>query len=594
MGTGLFPAERPQTKPFACGEFSTYVKSPLYQAELPTHEREGYEVYAALKAPYLHKESRLILAMTVAALVAFAAYLPVLEYPFTGTDTFTLIETSRITSVEDLAALPAKPLMWGSEFPTHGMFYRPIAALSYGLDHRIWGLDPFGYHLTDVILHTLVVMLVAVLVGMLTNDDYLTAGTAAVLFAVHPILVENVPAPDHRHDVMAAMLSILSLLLFVKGFSQKRWERTCIAVSLFLYVAALGSKAIVIFFPALIFIYCFLFGPVNRLVSRFLRAGWSTFPFVAATIAYLVWRISVLGSLGGYRNHIPTGDLWTEAFAIVILYFQDLLYPQDYPGIFNFLSLSVFIPVLVVCGICALGVWLRLNGAGSPRMYDSDDWRLTAFFSFWIILPLLVCLATMTFSHRSMYIPAIPLCALLSCVFVTSLRRLKERSIETEEKVNRNTPKPPFLRSVVQSVILAGSTVMIGSLLLASPLVREYREWRDSAEMSSLLFQRLSEVLPSLPPHVTIHLHRVPSAISGYEDRLPRARGVGYLNDYSIASWFRLFHPDQKVKVVVHDRFSPESLPRALDLRIEGSDMSNPQVIVEFPGTPGRQVSPAD
>ncbi len=545
-----------------------------------------------MKVTNISGKIRSIAAALSAAIAAFVAYLPVLSYPFTGTDTFTLIETGRINSAGDLATLLTKPLMWHSRFMTQGMFYRPVAALSYTLDERIWGLNSFGYHLTDVLLHALVAVLVVVLLAVLTDRDYIVAGTAGVLFALHPILVESVPAPDHRHDVMAAALLIASLLFFLKGVFRDKPRRTLLTLSVLFYVIALGAKEIVIFLPILVFVYSLLFVSTGSLVGSSLGAVRAAVPFLAATAVYLLWRVSTLGSLGGYNDPASIGEYWSNLSAIVVLYFQDLLYPQDYMGIYDFISRSTFVLGLTVCGILALWGWVHLQRADSSQKNGCEDPRLAIFFSVWMLLPLLICLATMTFSHRSMYISAIPLSALLSCIFVSGSRHLTSSVTTSEKERDSVTGQSPYLQRFGRPAIFVVSAALIGSLLAASPLVRDYDEWRDSAEMSSLLFQRLSEVLPSLPDPVTVHLHRVPSAITGYEDRLPRVRGVGYLNDYSIASWFSLFHPNRSVRVVVHDRFGPERLPHKLLLRVERPDPGNPKITVEYPDTRGRTVEP--
>jgi hypothetical protein len=551
-----------------------------------------FQELASLKVTNISGRIGSVTAMAGAAVAAFVAYLPALRYPFTGTDTFTLIETSRINSAGDLATLLTKPLMWHSRFMTQGMFYRPVAALSYTLDERIWGLNPFGYHLTDVLLHALVAVLVVMLVAVLTDYDRLSAGTAGVLFAVHPILVESVPAPDHRHDVMAAALLIASLLFFLKSVSQDKWRKTRLTLSVIFYVIALGAKEIVIFFPVLVSVYSLLFLSAGSFVRRSLKAVSASLPFFVTTAAYLLWRMTILGSLGGYRDHVPTGEYWSNLSAIVVLYLQDLLYPQDYVGIYDFISRSTFVVGLTVCGTLALWGWVHLQRTASSPKNGCEDPRLAVFLSVWMLLPLMICLATMTFSHRSMYIPAIPLSALLSCIFMSGLRHLTNHLTRSEVGRNPVTGQFPLFQRFGCPTIFAATVALIGSLLAASPMVRNYDEWRDCAEMSSLLFQRLSQVLPSLPDPVTVHLHGVPSAITGYEDRLPRVRGVGYLNDYSIASWFDLFHPDRRISVVVHDRFSPERLPHKLRLRVDGADPGNPQITVEYPDMRGRKVMP--
>ena len=88
------------------------------------------------------------------ALIAFLTYRDILGYFFTATDTLTLIDTSQIRSFRDIVRIFTEPLMNGTIFIVDGgKFYRPISVLSYSLEYSIWQLDPFGYHLSYLILH---------------------------------------------------------------------------------------------------------------------------------------------------------------------------------------------------------------------------------------------------------------------------------------------------------------------------------------------------------------------------------------------------------------------------------------------------------
>ena len=86
--------------------------------------------------------------------VVLGAHYEVLTYWFTGSDTLTLIEKSRMRSVEEAITVLTSPLMYGTNFSIIvALFYRPVANLSYALDSWLWGLDLFGYHLTGLLLH---------------------------------------------------------------------------------------------------------------------------------------------------------------------------------------------------------------------------------------------------------------------------------------------------------------------------------------------------------------------------------------------------------------------------------------------------------
>ncbi|MBN1872332.1 MAG: hypothetical protein JW800_07145, partial [Candidatus Omnitrophica bacterium] len=65
-------------------------------------------------------------------------------------------------------------------------FYRPLQVLSYIPDYSIWGLNPIGYHFTNVMLHILVALSVYWLVAVMFRDNILSLITS-LLFVVHPL-----------------------------------------------------------------------------------------------------------------------------------------------------------------------------------------------------------------------------------------------------------------------------------------------------------------------------------------------------------------------------------------------------------------------
>ena len=90
-------------------------------------------------------------------------------------------------------------------------FYRPLTFLSHALDWQIWGLDPRGYHLTNVLLHLVNTCLVWVIARRLMPA--LGATVAASLFAVHTSNHEAVFWISGRFDVMAASCTLAAFWL---------------------------------------------------------------------------------------------------------------------------------------------------------------------------------------------------------------------------------------------------------------------------------------------------------------------------------------------------------------------------------------------
>jgi Flp pilus assembly protein TadD len=90
---------------------------------------------------------------------------------------------------------------------------RPLVILSYRLDRAVWGLNPFGYHLTNLLLHLIVVTLVFALARRVQPEQgSFLAFAAAPLYGLHPILTETVQCPAFREDILLTLFVLLFLL----------------------------------------------------------------------------------------------------------------------------------------------------------------------------------------------------------------------------------------------------------------------------------------------------------------------------------------------------------------------------------------------
>src|SRR6266852_6324738 len=123
------------------------------------------------------------LACGAAALVAGLVYVNALRNPFVYDDYHTVVENRSIEHVSDLRAIVLHDVT------------RPLVNISYAIDRALRGATPIGFHVTNVLLHMLNVMLLFTLSRRLTDDrdrGVLVAFAAAVLFATHPMMTEAV------------------------------------------------------------------------------------------------------------------------------------------------------------------------------------------------------------------------------------------------------------------------------------------------------------------------------------------------------------------------------------------------------------------
>src|SRR3989338_5732049 len=82
-------------------------------------------------------------------------------------------------------------------------YYRPLFLLSFMGDYHLWGLNPFFFHLHNVLLHFLCTVLVFYFARHFLKDDFF-AFSSAVFFSLHPIHTEAVSAVFNRMDVLVS------------------------------------------------------------------------------------------------------------------------------------------------------------------------------------------------------------------------------------------------------------------------------------------------------------------------------------------------------------------------------------------------------
>jgi len=153
--------------------------------------------------------------------------------------------------------------------------YIPLTWMSFSLDHTLWGMNPAGYHLTNVLLHAANAVLFYFLAERLFRlspgrPPAETAGAvaaaslaAALFFSLHPLRVESVAWVTGRKDLLAGFFILLSSLLYLRHASRGTAGRYIACLGLFLF--ALLSKGVSLVLP---FVWLALdFFPLRRLTD---------------------------------------------------------------------------------------------------------------------------------------------------------------------------------------------------------------------------------------------------------------------------------------------------------------------------------------
>ena len=196
-------------------------------------------------------------ALAILCLATLAAFWPVLHNGFVNWDDGANIQDN--LSYRGLGWTQLK-WMWTTFHMGH---YQPLSWISLGLDYLAWGMDPFGYHLTNVLLHMInAVLFYFVALRLLRagmSGPSATEGTrpghgalfAALIFALHPLRVESVAWATERRDVLSGAFYLAAILFYLKAGAPAglKARLRCLRAALLCCLLSLLSKAIGVTLP---------------------------------------------------------------------------------------------------------------------------------------------------------------------------------------------------------------------------------------------------------------------------------------------------------------------------------------------------------
>src|SRR5881409_489176 len=211
------------------------------------------------------------------AVVTFAAFLPALHNQFVNWD-----DDKNFLENPHYRGLGWTQLSW--MWTTHMGHYIPLTWMTFGLDYLLWGMNPRGYHLTNLLLHAAnaVVfffitrrLLTRALPSASERGHALTVSAAfsALVFAIHPLRVESVAWATERRDVLSGLFYLLTLLSYLRACERGARGRRSYWLSVALFACALLSKSMAVSLPVVLLILEVY--PLRRLGGAM---GWSSEP----------------------------------------------------------------------------------------------------------------------------------------------------------------------------------------------------------------------------------------------------------------------------------------------------------------------------
>jgi len=134
--------------------------------------------------------------------------------------------------------------------------YHPLTTLSLAINYHFSKDDPYGYHLTNLLLHLLNTLLVFIFIYILTQKKTEIAAVTALLFGLSPIHVESVAWISERKDVLYTFFFLASLISYQRFLKRSDWK--LYAASLVLFLCSLLSKAMAASLPLVLILIGFM------------------------------------------------------------------------------------------------------------------------------------------------------------------------------------------------------------------------------------------------------------------------------------------------------------------------------------------------
>src|SRR2546425_982714 len=194
----------------------------------------------------------------VIAFSTFAAFLPALQNQFVSWD-----DAENFLDNPHYRGLGWTHLRW--MWTTHLGHYIPLTWMTLGLDYLLWGMNPVGYHLTNLLLHAanagvfffVVRRILTQALPSPSEHGYalaVSSGVAALVFAIHPLRVESVAWVTERRDVLSGLFYLVAILLYLRACERGERGRRWYWGSVGLFVCALLSKSIAVSLPVVLLI----------------------------------------------------------------------------------------------------------------------------------------------------------------------------------------------------------------------------------------------------------------------------------------------------------------------------------------------------
>jgi len=335
------------------------------------------------------KNHKIILSLCLILAISSISFLPCLKNDFINWDDQEYVTQNKI--IMELSGRNIETI-FSVSYMGH---YHPLTLLSYSLEYRFFKLNPFIYHLTNLILHLMNGLLVFWVILML-KGGVLISLVVSLLFAIHPLHVESVAWISERKDVLYSFFFLGSMVVYL--YYLKTMGMRYYLLSLFLFFLSLLSKSMAVALPIVLFLCDYLLHRKFDRKSLIEKIPFLAIAFIFGIMAVFAQRSTEIMSQKSSPSFIKNISIMSEG---VVSYFSKLILPIKlscvYPSIKGMEGPWSYVYSLVVVGLLITGIILVMLG----------KYRNVIFGPLFFIVTLLPALPIKIVADRYTYIPSI-------------------------------------------------------------------------------------------------------------------------------------------------------------------------------------------
>ena len=333
-------------------------------------------------------------------------YVNALTGEFVLDDWSLIVKNKQITSLENIPGIFSSGL-----FKNIGL-YRPLVLVFFLGTNLIFGLNPLGYHLVNILLHIgCSILILFILRKLINNKNIIIPVIGAAVFAVHPVHSESVSWISGIPDLLLTLFLLLSFL-FYQRFRESNGIKLFL-LSSFFFTLSLFSKETAVIFPLVIIIYDLI---VEKNTSL-----WPFFCFILLSFGYLVIRFIVLGkSIGGFSITISG---FNRMFQLGTNYIKTLFIPVPLDFYLKYPAHGVSGTALIITAGFLLIFMTALVIAFKKRILTFSLW--------WLLISLTIPLSLAfyfqpVYSVRLLYLPSVGFSMFIA--FIAGLVHKKQKT----------------------------------------------------------------------------------------------------------------------------------------------------------------------